>query len=97
LKALLLLILLAAGLCSGATAAECKKDELTFNFSNLPVRQAFSVIADFAGLRPRIDSAIDASGPIQFVCTHWRVAAENLARRHNLRLSIEGGVLQVSK
>jgi type II secretory pathway component GspD/PulD (secretin) len=89
--------LLAGGLSSGATAGECAKDELTFNFSNLPVRDAFAVLADFAGLRPQVDAAIVESGPIRFVCTNWRVAAQDLARRHNLRLRIEGGVMQVTR
>jgi len=97
MKILLLIGLLAAGSCPGATAGECKDDELTFNFSSLPVRQAFAVIANFAGLRPQIDSSIDVSEPIRFVCTNWRVAAENLARKHNLRLGIDGGILKVSK
>jgi hypothetical protein len=97
MKALLPGLLAAAALASGATAGECRKDELTFNFSNLPVRDAFAVLADFAGLRPQVDAGIDASGPIRFVCKNWRVAAQDLAREHNLRLSIEGGVLRVRR
>ena len=96
-KPVLLLGLLAAGWCSVGAASECAKDELTFNFSNIPVRDAFSVLADFAGLRPRLDPAITESTSIRFTCLNWRVAAEDLARKHHLRLTIDGGVLQVSK
>ncbi len=96
-KSLQLAILLIASLTSNAALAECKDDELTFNFSNLEVRQAFSIFADFAKLRPQINPKVGGSEPMRFVCTHWRTAAENLARKHNLKLRIEGGVLYVDQ
>jgi hypothetical protein len=98
MKALLLGAMLAAGLSFPASAGQCEKgDEITFSFSNLEVKAAFAIIADAAGLKPRIDSSINASEAMRFTCMSWRVIAEDLARRHNLRLKIEGGVLQVSR
>ena len=80
-----------------ATAAECKQGELAFAFSNLPAKDAFAIFADFAGLRAQIDQTIVQSEPMNFGCTKWRVAAENLARKHNLRLKIDNGVMHVTK
>ena len=90
-------LLLAGTLISGATAADCKQDELEFNFSNLQVKQAFALFADFAGLRAQIDQSITQSEPMRFGCTNWRVAAESLARKHNLHLEIKNGVMYVRK
>jgi len=84
--------------CSSATAiAGCPDDQLQFAFSNLKVKEAFAIFADFAGLKPEIDSSLTQSEPMKFGCTPWRVAAKNLADRHNLSLRIEKGVLHVSK
>ena len=97
-KQLLAFTVLAAGLCASTSAVGCDKEgELQFSFSNLKVREAFAIFADFAGLRPDIAAAIVESGPIKFGCTHWRVAAESLARQYHLRMRVAGGVLRVSR
>ena len=98
MKALLLGAMLTAGWCANASAGQCEnEDQITFSFSNLEVKMAFAIIADKAGLKPRIDSSINQSEARRFTCVSWRVIAEDLARRHHLRLKIEGGVLQVSQ
>jgi hypothetical protein len=94
---LLVAVYLGGTLISEATAADCKRGELEFNFSNIQVKQAFAIFADFAGLRPRIDQSIEQSEPMHFGCTDWRVAAENLARKHGLRLEIRNGAMYVHK
>jgi len=70
---------------------------LQFAFRSLEVKKAFAIFADFAGLKAQIDQAIVQSEPMTFACTPWRAAADDLARRHNLILKIEGGVMYVSK
>ena len=82
---------------SSLSHANCPAGQLQFAFNNLEVKKAFAIFADFAGLRAQIDQAIVQSEPMTFPCTPWRVAADNLARRHNLILKIEGGVMHVSK
>jgi hypothetical protein len=94
---LLMLAILGVSLAGTAAAAECHGDELQVSFSNIRTVAAFALIADAAGLRPQIDSSIDSSGPLKFECTPWRVAAERLARKYNLRLRVEGGVMYVSR
>ena len=84
------------GLCRPALAA-CPDGALTFNFSNIKVIEAFAILADFAGLTPDIDHSLQQSEPMKFVCTPWRVVAQDLAERHNLKLNIENGVMHVSR
>lgn len=97
MRHLLIAAFLGGTLISDALAADCKGDELAFNFSNLPVKQAFAILADFAGLRAQIDQSIEQSEAMNFGCTNWRVVAENLARKHDLRLEIQNGVMYVRK
>jgi type II secretory pathway component GspD/PulD (secretin) len=97
MKRLLVAALIFGSLLSGAMARNCNDDELTFNFSNLPVRQAFAILADFAGLRPQIDPSIQQSEAMRFECVNWRVVAEDLARKHDLNLEIKDGVMSVRK
>jgi hypothetical protein len=97
IRHLLIVALLGTGFTSAATAAQCRDGELQVSFSNLRVREAFGLFAHVAGLRPQVDASIEESGPLNFGCTHWRVAAEDLARQYNLRLKIEGGVLYVTR
>ena len=92
-----MLAILGVGVFSTASASDCRDDELTFNFSNIRTREAFAVMADFAGLRPQIDASIESSGPLKFVCTPWRAAAEELATKYNLRLRVENGVMYVTR
>ena len=77
--------------------AGCPDGQLQFAFSNLKVSQAFAIFADAAGLKPQIDRSLTQSEPMNFGCTPWRVAAQNLADRHNLSLRIEKGFLYVSR
>src|SRR5262245_37254746 len=97
MRSVLIGIFLAGNLISEAMAADCRQDELQFNFSNLQVKRAFAIFADFAGLRAQIDQSIEQSEPMAFGCTNWRVAAENLARKHNLHMEISNGVMYVRK
>ena len=90
-------LLFAGALVSNAAAAKCKQGELSFNFSRLPVREAFAIFADYAGLKPRIDPSIRGAEAMYFVCTNWRVAAESLARQQHLSLEIKHGVMYVRK
>lgn len=97
LHRVVMLAILGVSAFSTASASECRNDELTFNFSNIRTREAFAVLADFAGLRPQVDSSIESAGPLKFVCKPWRAAAEELAAKYNLRLRIENGVMSVSR
>ena len=97
MKYLLATLLLFGALMSNASAAKCKRGEVSFNFSKLPVREAFAIFADYAGLEPRVDPSIRGSEAMYFVCTNWRVAAESLARQQHLRLEIKHGVMYVHK
>jgi hypothetical protein len=91
-------VVLAVALGAAAPGAACEKaGELQFNFSNLKVREAYAIFADFAGLKPDVDPSIQDSGPMRFGCTHWRVAAQNLAREYGLRMKVEGGFIRVSR
>ena len=82
---------------SSLANANCPDGQLQFNFSDLKVSQAFAILADFAGLKPEIDSSLTQSEPMHFSCTPWRVAARDLADRHNLSLRIENGVMHFSR
>jgi hypothetical protein len=97
MRHLLIAIVLVLTQISEATAAECKQDELSFDFSNIQVKKAFAIFADFAGLQAHIDQTIEQSEPMHFGCTNWREAAEYFARKHNLHLKIENGVMYVTK
>jgi hypothetical protein len=77
--------------------AGCPDGQLQFAFSNLKVRDAFAILADFAGLKPEIDRSLTQSEPIAFGCTPWRAAAQDLADRHSLSLRIENGYLYVAR
>jgi len=94
---LLAAVLVFGSLSASAAVPNCRRGELSFNFSNIPVKQAFAIFADFAGLKPRIDPSIDASEPMRFGCTNWRDVAEALARQQHLRLEIRDGVMYVRK
>jgi hypothetical protein len=96
IRQLLLAAVCGVGFTSTATAAGCPEGELRVSFSNIEVKMAFSVIADAAGLRPQFEGSIEGSTPWRFECTPWRVAAESLAMKYNLRLRIENGVMHVS-
>jgi hypothetical protein len=91
---LLTVAVLGAVLCSAANA--CPEGELEVSFSNIETKMAFALIADAAGLRPQFEGSIEGSTSWRFACTPWRVAAESLARKYNLRLRIEGGVMYVT-
>ena len=97
MKHLLIAVFIAGNLIPEAMAADCRQNELEFNFSNLQVKRAFAIFADFAGLQAQIDQSIEQSEPMKFGCTDWRVAAESLARKHNLLLEIRSGVMYVRK
>ena len=97
IRPLAIFAILGASLASTATAEGCPVGELRVSFSNIETTMAFNVIADAAGMRPQFDFPIEGSGPWKFECTPWRVAAESLARKYNLRLRIEGGVMYVSR
>jgi len=91
-----ILLLASIGFANSALA-DCPEGQLQFHFSNLKVREAFAIFANVAGLRPDIDRTVTEAEPINFGCTPWRVAAQNLADRHNLSLRIENGVMHVSR
>lgn len=81
-----------------ARAEECAaSDELSFNFQNLNLVTAFSILADFSKNKLLIDQSIDWSGPIVFVCLPWRKVAQDLADQHNLKVQVRDGVMYVSK
>ena len=82
---------------SSSAYANCPDGQLQFAFSDLKVRDAFAILADFAKLRPEIDSSVTQSEPMNFGCTPWRVVAKNIADRHNLSLRIENGYMYVSR
>jgi hypothetical protein len=82
-------------LCQAASA--CPEGELQFNFSNLKVREAFAIFANFSGLRQQVDPSVTESEPMKFGCTPWRVAAQQLADRHHLAMRIENGILYVTR
>jgi hypothetical protein len=91
-------ILILVCMCTFSSAnANCPDGQLQFSFSNLKVREAFAILADFTGLRPEIDSSITQSEPMKFGCTPWRVVAQDLADRHKLNWRSENGVLYVSR
>ena len=58
-------------------------------------RRAAAIMADYGAKIER--TVVVQSEPMNFPCTLWRVAADDLARRHNLLLKVEGGVMYVSK
>src|ERR1700739_4519842 len=91
--ALLLMLALAAPL---APARDARTDELSFNFKDLNLITAFSILADFSHNRLAIDESIKWSGPITLVCRPWRTVAQELADRHNLRLVIKDGMMRVT-
>jgi type II secretory pathway component GspD/PulD (secretin) len=94
------LALLAAAfslLSLSARADNCPDGTVTFNFDHVPIKRAFMIFADVAGLKPSIDPAITAAGPVHFQCMQWQVAAGNLAEKYNLRINVEKGTLYVTK
>jgi hypothetical protein len=84
-------------LASITANAGCPEGQLQFSFSSLRVSEAFSILADAAGLKPDVDRSLTESEAMKFGCTPWRVVAKDLADRHNLSLRIENGVMHVSR
>ena len=82
---------------STSSYANCPDGQLSFSFSNLEVKKAFAIFADFAGLRPVIDQSISQSTPMNFGCTPWRAAANDIAQKYQLTLKIDQGVMYVTK
>src|SRR5262245_57843686 len=82
---------------SNAASAGCPDGALTFNFSNIKVIEAYAILADFAHLKPDIDRSLQQWEAMKFECVPWRVVAQDLADRHNLKLRIENGVMHVSR
>jgi hypothetical protein len=91
------IVSLGCGFACVSANADCPDGQLQFSFSNLPVREAFALFADFAGLKPEIDLSLTQSEPMSFGCTPWRIAATKLADRHHLSLRIENGIMYVSR
>ena len=84
--------------CQLARAEQCAAgDELSFNFQNLNLITAFSILADFSKSKLLIDESISWSGPIVFGCLPWRKVAQDLADQHNLKVQIRDGLMYVSK
>jgi len=84
--------------CQLARAEQCAAgDELSFNFQNLNLITAFSILADFSKNKLLIDQSINWTGPIVFGCLPWRKLAQDLADEHNLKVQIRDGVMYVSK
>lgn len=91
-------VLVLGCMCSSNSAnANCPDGQLQFSFSNLRVREAFAILADFTGLKPEIDPSISESEAMKFGCTPWQVVAQDLADRHKLTWRVERGVLYVSR
>ena len=82
---------------ANSSAANCPEGELSFSFRNLEAKKAFAIFASFASLKAEVDQGISYTSPINFDCTPWKVAAQNLADRYNLDLRIENGKMHVSK
>jgi len=93
----IILILFSALYICNAYGSDCANDELRFAFRNIETLSALAIIADFAKLKPEFDHSIKSSGPLNFDCTNWRTAAENIARDNHLTLNIENGVIRVTK
>jgi hypothetical protein len=66
------IVSLGCGFACVSANADCPDGQLQFSFSNLPVREAFALFADFAGLKPEIDLSLTQSEPMSFGCTPWR-------------------------
>lgn len=91
----MLSVILLAPAASGAQP--CRDDELSFSFRNIKLTEAFAILADFSGNRIEMDQSIDWSGPISFTCKHWRAAADELARQHQLKLVLRNGTMYVTR
>lgn len=86
---------LALCISSGSQAA-CPDGELRFSFDNLPLRTAFVLMADNAGMKVTFRDMPGKVAPVKFPCTPWRQAVEGLAEKHGLSVRIEGKTLHVS-
>lgn len=89
------LAVLALCFSSGSQAA-CPDGELRFSFDNLPLRTAFVLMADNAGMRVKFRNMPGKVVPVKFPCTPWRQAVEGLAEKHGLSVRVEGKTLHVS-
>lgn len=67
----------------------CQGDELSLNFQTTPLPIVLQVIADFSGRRAQIDPDVTGTPPIQYPCTAWRAALQDIAKRHQLDIRIE--------
>lgn len=97
LKRQLSALLFLAGVSLANPANACPDGELQFNFSNLKVIEAYAILANFSGLKPEIDHSLTQSEAMKFGCTPWRVVANDLAERHNLKVTTVNGILRVSR
>lgn len=95
MKYIMLLVL--SSFTSVSYAEGCSEGKLQFAFKNIPVTSALALIAEFAELQAHIDPTINISEPMNFGCTPWKQAAENITNRHNLLLVIENGIMHVTK
>ena len=75
----------------------CQGEELSLNFQTTPLPMVLQVIADFSGRRAQIDPAVTGTPPIQYRCTPWRTALQDIAQRHGLEIRIEDQLIHVRK
>ena len=68
---------------------------MEFLFSNIQANTAFSLVANFAGLKLEIDERIKRSKPIRFDCMHWRKAVAHRAKEFDIGLKIYNGKMVI--
>jgi len=75
--------------------ANCSGEEVRFSFENIGANTAFTLLANFAGMKLEIDDSISESQAINFDCMHWKKAASYLSEEFDVRLKISNGVMRV--
>lgn len=74
---------------------QCVDKELSINFSNMPVSNVLSVIADFSGKRLSISQPIIGSGAFHYDCVPWDSVLFDIASKFQIAIRIENETIFV--
>jgi hypothetical protein len=74
---------------------KCTGNEMSIDFSNMPLSATLQVIADFSGNKLSVVPSIGGSGPFHYVCVPWDSVLKDIASKYNLSIVVESGTIIV--
>lgn len=78
---------------SGSLSCDSPKDVMSINFHDMPLRNVLQLIADFSGQKLVADANISGKAAFQYQNRPWCEILNDVARRHQLEVRSESGML----